>query len=77
LGKGSSDAIAGPESSRRVGGENAVWALINLAAGYLLFQAGNAFEGGEAEHLVLFAGIVAISVPMSIRFQEKHKEPNA
>jgi len=51
---------------------NVIWSLFNLAATYLLFQAGRVFGGGEAAHLVFFAGIAAISVPSSIRFAGKH-----
>jgi hypothetical protein len=56
---------------------NVVWALVNLVAGYLLFRAGRIFDGSEAALLVFFAGIVAVSVPTSIRFAGKHKEPRA
>ena len=53
---------------------NVVWALANLAVGYLLFRAGKVFDGSGAAPLVFFAGIAAISVPMSIRFAKKDKE---
>jgi uncharacterized membrane protein len=56
---------------------NVVWALVNLVAGYLLFRAGKILDGSEAALLVFFAGIVAVSVPASIRFAGKHKEPKA
>jgi hypothetical protein len=50
---------------------NVVWALVNLAIGYVLFRAGKVASGGNAALVVFFAGIVAISVMSSVRFQEK------
>jgi hypothetical protein len=54
---------------------NVLWALANLAVGYLLFRAGKILDGSDAALLVFFAGIVAISIPMSSRFAQKDKEP--
>jgi hypothetical protein len=53
---------------------NVIWALVNLAAGYLLFRAGNVSSGGYPALLTFFAGIAAISILMSVRFQGKHAE---
>jgi uncharacterized membrane protein len=55
---------------------NVLWALANLVVGYLLFRAGRIYGGSDAALLVFFAGIVAISVPTSVRFAGKHKDPN-
>ena len=51
---------------------NVVWGLVNLAAGYALFRAGNVAGGGDVAMIVLFAGIAVISIPMSAHFQKKH-----
>lgn len=51
---------------------NMVWALLNLLIGYLLFRAGHVASGEWAAVLVFFAGIVAISIPLSISFAAKH-----
>jgi len=50
---------------------NVVWALVNLAAAYILFRAGNVASGGDAAFAVLFTGISAISIPMSVEFAKK------
>jgi hypothetical protein len=51
---------------------NVVWALFNLAVGYLLFRAGDVSGGNHATLLIFFAGIAAISVLSSVRFAQKH-----
>jgi hypothetical protein len=51
---------------------NVVWALANLAAGYLLFRVGKVSTGGDLAVGVFFAGIVAISVMLSLHFPKKH-----
>ena len=51
---------------------NVVWALFNLAVGYVLFRAGNASSGNDAALLIFFAGIAAISILSSVRFAQKH-----
>ena len=53
---------------------NVVWALLNLVAGYLLFQAGRVSGGDAVPLVVFFAGIAAISIMMSMRFATKHAE---
>ncbi len=50
---------------------NVLWALLNLVAGYFLFRAGKVCSGGGLAVLVFFAGIAAISIPMSVGFQKK------
>ncbi len=50
---------------------NVVWALFNLVVGYLLFRSGHLSSGEDSALLVFFAGIAAISILSSIRFQEK------
>jgi hypothetical protein len=47
---------------------NVVWALFNMIVGYFLLKA------GPFNLPVFFAGIVAMSVMLSIRFQQKHKD---
>jgi hypothetical protein len=51
---------------------NVVWALFNLAVGYLLFRAGKVSSGDHVALLIFFAGIAAISTLLSVRFAEKH-----
>lgn len=53
---------------------NVVWALANLVIGYLLFRAGEVMGGGNLSLAVFFAGIAAISIPMSVRFAKKQTE---
>lgn len=53
---------------------NVVWALVNLAIGYLLFKAGKVGSENTVTMLVFFAGISAISIMLSIRFRGKDKE---
>lgn len=50
---------------------NVVWALFNLAVGYLLFRAGKMSSGGALPLVVFFAGIGAISTMLSVNFQKK------
>jgi len=53
---------------------NVAWALVNLAIGGFLFQAGGVASGGVAAQIAFFAGIAAISIPLSIHFAGKHRE---
>lgn len=53
---------------------NVVWALFNLIAGYLLLKAGRVNGDNYLSLAVFFAGIAALSIGLSIRFQSKHKE---
>jgi hypothetical protein len=50
---------------------NVVWALFNLVTGYILFRVGKVSSGGNSELVVFFAGIVAISMMLSVRFARK------
>jgi hypothetical protein len=53
---------------------NVVWALLNLAVGYILFRAGKVSTGGYSVLVIFFAGIAALSTMMSVRFAGKHRE---
>ncbi len=50
---------------------NVLWALLNLAVGYILYRVGNVSGGGDFALVVFFAGIVAISTMSSVHFAEK------
>lgn len=52
---------------------NVVWALVNLVAGSLLLREGEVMRG-DAALVLFFAGFAALSVLMSIHFQQKHSE---
>jgi hypothetical protein len=51
---------------------NVVWALFNLVVGYVLFRIGKVSSGDDVALAVFFAGIVAISTILSVRFASKH-----
>jgi hypothetical protein len=51
---------------------NVLWALFNLAVGYILFRVGKVASGGDWALIVFFAGIAAISIQMSAHFSKKH-----
>jgi uncharacterized membrane protein len=50
---------------------NVVWAVFNLVVGYILFRVGRVSSGNNSALVVFFAGIVAISVMLSVRFAKK------
>lgn len=50
---------------------NVLWALLNLVLGFQLFRAGKVWGGDDVTLLIFLAGIVAISLPMSIRFAKR------
>jgi uncharacterized membrane protein len=50
---------------------NVVWALFNLVVGYILFRVGKVSSGDDSALVVFFAGIVAISTMLSVRFAKK------
>jgi hypothetical protein len=50
---------------------NVVWALVNLVVGYILFRVGKISRGDDSALLAFFAGIVAISTLLSVRFAQK------
>ena len=51
---------------------NVVWALFNLAAGYILFRLARISQQDTLSLLVFFVGISILSIFGSIRFQKKH-----
>jgi hypothetical protein len=53
---------------------NTVWALFNLLAGALLVRAGRVSTSEPVTLVIVFAGIAAISIMMSINFQHKHAD---
>jgi hypothetical protein len=53
---------------------NVLWALVNLAIGYFLFRAGHAGSRSMAAAALCFAGVAAISIPMSVSFARKHAQ---
>jgi len=53
---------------------NVVWALVNLVVGYILFRVGKVSNGNDSALVVFFAGIVAISIMLSVRFAKKQTE---
>jgi hypothetical protein len=50
---------------------NVIWALLNLAAGYMLFRVGRVWSGPDWARAIFFAGIVAISTMSSVQFAKK------
>ncbi len=50
---------------------NVVWALFNVMVGYILFRVGKVSSGDDSALVVFFAGIVAISTLLSLRFAKK------
>jgi len=53
---------------------NVVWALFNLIMAALLFRSGKVGTGAHLSLLIYLAGIAAMSIGLSKRFQEKHRE---
>ncbi len=51
---------------------NVLWALFNLAVGYILFRAGKVSTGGAAALAIFFAGFAALSIMCGINFTKKH-----
>jgi hypothetical protein len=50
---------------------NVVWALFNLVIGYILFRVGKVATGDNSALVAFFAGIVAMSTILSVRFAQK------
>ena len=50
---------------------NILWALLNLIVGYILFRVGQVASGDNVALAVFFAGVVAISLTLSVRFAKK------
>jgi uncharacterized membrane protein len=55
---------------------NVVWALFNLIVGYILFRIGKVSSGDDLALVIFFAGIVAISTMLSVRFAKKQAGAN-
>jgi uncharacterized membrane protein len=53
---------------------NVVWALFNLVVGYILFRVGRVSSGRDSALAVFFAGVVAISIMLSVRFSKKQAQ---
>ncbi len=53
---------------------NIVWALFNIIIGFLLFKRSGITADNTLSLIIFFAGIVLLSVGLSIRFASKHKE---
>jgi hypothetical protein len=53
---------------------NVLWALVNLIAGYILFELGKISPRNSLTVVIFFAGIVFISTISSMRFASKQKE---
>ena len=53
---------------------NVVWALFNLLVGYILFRVGKVSSGNLLALIVFFAGIIAISIMLSVRFSKKRTQ---
>jgi small-conductance mechanosensitive channel len=51
---------------------NVIWALFNLVIGYVLFRVGKIWSGETSALITFFAGIVAISIMLSVNFAKKH-----
>jgi hypothetical protein len=53
---------------------NVLWALFNLLVAYVLLRAGHVNTGNLLSLALVFIGITAISILLSIHFQQKNKE---
>lgn len=51
---------------------NVVWALVNLVIGYVLLRVGHVCGANRLSLGVFFAGVVLISVQLSVSFRKKH-----
>jgi hypothetical protein len=50
---------------------NVLWALLNLAVGYVLFRVGRVSSGGDLALVVFFVGIAVMSIMLSVSFAQK------
>jgi hypothetical protein len=50
---------------------NVVWALLNLAVGYVLFRVGKLSGRCDLALIIFFAGVVVMSTMLSVNFAEK------
>lgn len=53
---------------------NVLWALFNLAVGYLLVRAGKVSDHNLPALVAFFLGVAAISVMLSKSFRDKHPQ---
>jgi hypothetical protein len=53
---------------------NVLWALLNLAIGYILIRVGKVSAGNTPALVIFFIGVAAISIMLSISFRNKHPE---
>lgn len=53
---------------------NVIWALFNLAVGYILFRVGRVSGGDVLSLIIFFAGIALLSIMSSVGFQKKHTQ---
>jgi CHASE2 domain-containing sensor protein len=52
---------------------NVLWALLNLLIGYLLFRYSRTNAKNKVAMIVFFAGIIFISIMLSMAFMDKVK----
>ena len=52
---------------------NVIWALVNLLVGYILLRVSKTTAKNKLSMIIFFAGIVAISLMLSITFMDKMK----
>ena len=52
---------------------NVLWACLNMVVGYILLRVSNTSAKNKLSMLVLFLGILAISIQLSIVFMDKMK----
>ena len=50
---------------------NILWALFNLVLGYVLFKVGKVSDANKWSLLVFFAGLVYISISLSVAFVDR------
>lgn len=53
---------------------NVVWALVNMVIGYVLLRVGHVSCANLASLGVFFAGVVLLSIQLSISFRKKHSQ---
>lgn len=53
---------------------NVIWALFNLIVGYILFRVGKISPDNTLSVIIFLAGITLMSIFLSRRFIQKHKE---
>ncbi len=53
---------------------NVLWALVNLVIGYVLIRVGQVTVANRGSLGVFFAGIVVLSLQLSLSFRKKHAQ---